>query len=90
MVGIGVLYNGQNGLRDMRSCWSVSIPSWTLLNSGLMPSLLLLLDQVIKKGCKRYAEFQVMVDHGAQTASLLYLQNLGPSEEWLVQVQTDM
>ena len=37
------------------------------------------LDKVVKLGCKRYAELQVMVDHGAQTASLLHLQNFGPS-----------
>ena len=37
------------------------------------------LEKVIKLGGKRYTEIQVMVDHDVPTASLLHLQNFGPS-----------
>lgn len=38
-----------------------------------------LLSKVVRLGEKRYTEIQVMVEHDVPTASLLHLQNFGPS-----------
>ena len=38
-----------------------------------------LLEKVVRLGEKRYTEIQVMVEHDVPTASLLHLQNFGPS-----------